>query len=425
MQFKFLSLLFPALSLALALPAEAQKAVPVATGGAYTLTAGPVSVVVGPTRGARIRSLKYDGTEMLFQDSSGSPSSHGSSFWPSPQAHWTATCRNANNNGCWQPPTAFDGSGAASVYTGGLTNDSGVTYTGSQDTYTTLRLRKTLWADLKDTSIAIRYHLINGGSAKIAFAGWEVTRMTTGGLTFWAKSLEDTIRGNGTSGTALINMITDTLGVKWHKYDSTVSLSAGTPKFWDGTSEGWYAHVDKSRLLYIKKFQDAPASKKAPVSENQIEYYTNNNTRSMIEMELQSAFDSIAVGDSMTWDVKWYVRRLPDSIPVTRNASLLALVRKTVAGNTVSIRAQARASAGIFERMTLSSGRVGLTLDRDATVSLSLLDARGREVQSLHNGALQKGAHAFRIGAVPHGVYWIVLRGANAEILEARMLPSL
>jgi hypothetical protein len=420
-----LTILTSALLLALTPNAEAQKSAPVVQGGGYKLVAGPLDVAVAPSRGARIRSLRFDGTELLYQaDSTGAPGSMGSTFWVSPQAHWTATCRSGNNNGCWPPPAQHDGQSTA--YTGGLVDaDTSVSYTGTANTYTGVRLRKTMWGNPKDTSISIRYHVVNTLATKIAFAPWEVTRMTTGGLTFWAKSLEDTIRGNGTSGAALIAMITDTLGVKWHKYDSTVSLSGGTPKFWDGTSEGWFAHVDKSRLLYIKKFQDIPAAKKAPVNENQIEFYTNNNTRSLIEMELQGAFDSIAVNDSMTWDVKWYVRRVPDNIPITRNAELLALVRNTV-NTPVSISDRGdRRSVASPARLSLTGRGVNLNVTTPLTVSLELVNARGAIMQRLHSGLLQPGNHAFTVEATPKGLYWVVLKGADAGVLEARMLPRL
>jgi hypothetical protein len=403
--------------------ADAQRAVPVVHGDGYRIAAGPVEVVIAPSRGARVRSLKYSGTELLYQaDSTGNPGSMGSTFWVSPQAHWTANCRSGNNNGCWPPPTAFDGSGAASLYTGGLiAADTAVSYTGSAHAYTGARLRKTVWGNTRDSSVTFRYHIVNTLATKIAFAPWEVTRMTTGGLTFWAKSNEDTIQGNGTSGAALIAMIKDTLGVKWHKYDSAVSLSGGTPKFWDGTSEGWFAHVDKSRLLYIKKFVDIPASKKAPDNENQIEYYTNNNTRSLIEMELQGAFDSIPAGDSLQWDVSWFVRRLPDNIAVTHSAELLAFTRATVAGPTSILGTASRRDV---HRLAATSHRVTLMMATAGAETLDLIDARGALVQRLHAGTLPAGRHAFALApSTPKGLYGLVLRGPGAKVLEARLLP--
>ena len=256
---------------------------------------------------------------------------------------------------------------------------------------------------------------------KRAYAPWEVTRIPTGGLTFWAKSTEDTIKGNGAGGTAMMNMVTDTLGIKWHKFDSSASLS-GTPKLWDGTSEGWYAHVDKSRLLYIKKFTDIPASKKAPVNENQIELYSTTN-KSYLEMELQGAFDSIPAGDSLTWDVKWYVRKLPDSIPVTRNAALAAFVRQTISDGPVSVSSQVGSTTVGF-RLGSTSRRISVDMDKGANVSLAIVNSNGREISRVHAGRLSQGHHEFALNsAMPKGVYWIVLKDANRPgILSMRKL---
>jgi hypothetical protein len=423
----------PVLTLAIlfaAVPeADAQRVAPTVWGGGYKITVGQTEFIVAPSRASRIRSFKHDGTELLYQaDSTGSPGSMGSTFWTSPQEYWTSTCRSSANYGCWTPPAAYDG--PTVTFTGGLLPDSSVTYTGaSADTYTKARLRKTFWGNPADTSITIRYHMVNTGATKNAYAGWEVSRFTTGGLTFYAKSDEDTVGLNKTnaSSVTLANMIKDTLGVKWHKYDSTASLSGGTPKFWDGTSEGWYAHVDKRRLLYIKKFQDIPTSKKAPGGhENQIEYYTNNNTRTIVEMELQGPFDSVAAGDSLTWDVKWYVRLLPDSIPVTINSSLLSFTRETVNGPSyITSLANRPASQGASPRLSAAGDRIALALDRPVTVSLEVMDARGAVVQRPHSGPLDAGESVFRITPAAKGLYWVVLRDARGTILETRALPRL
>jgi hypothetical protein len=413
-----------AVTATLATEAVAQRSLPVEAGGAYTVSAGPLSATIGASRGARIRSLKFDGTELFYQDSSGSPSSHGSSFWPGPQAHWTASCRTNNNNGCWPPPANLDGSTNAAIYTGGTRPDSSVTFVSSLDNGTGVRLRKTLWANVKDSSIGIRYHIVNGSSAKSAYSPWEVTRFTTGGLLFWQKDPTDTIRGNGTPGTAMINMVRDTLGTKWFKYDSATVPTTGTAKLWDGSTGGWFARVDKSRLLYIKKFTDSPKSKKPPVNENEIEIYSANRSgatggMNLLEMELHGPFDSIAVGDSTTWDVKWCVRRLPDSIPVTANAALLAYVNRIAAGPV----ALSPKHASPRSTLAFSNRRASFELSRAAVVSLSLVDAGGRTVRDLHAGPARAGRHEFAVTAPTPGIYWLTLKiGAEVQIRRVALL---
>lgn len=418
-----------ALVLAAAAPeAEAQRTTPVANGQVYTLTAGPLSVVAGPTKGGRIRSLKFEGTELFYQDSSGNPSSHGSTFWPSPQAHWTSNCRNANNNGCWPPPSSLDGSNT--VYTGELLADAkAVTFSGALDNGTGVRLRKTLWADSSDTSVTIRYHIVNGSANKVAFAPWEVTRFTSGGLLFWPKDETDTIKGNGNAGAAMIAMVTDTLDTKWFKYDSATVPTNGTPKLWDGGTGGWFARVDKSRLLYIKKFTDTPKSKKAPVNENEIEIYSANRSgatggMALLEMELQGPFDSIAVGDSLEWDVTWLVRRLPETIAIAPGTALLDFVKATVDSQVVSVRPDARVLRGAATRLDASAGRVSLALHEAAFVTVEVMDARGRITAHLHAGTLSAGTHAFRLAPATQGVQWVVVRDAQARVLGTRMIAS-
>jgi hypothetical protein len=404
----------------------AQRSLPVEAGGAYTVSAGPLSATIGASRGARIRSLKFDGTELFYTDSSGgAPTSHGSTFWPGPQAHWTSQCRTNNNNGCWPPPVNLDGNTSAAIYTGGLRNDSSVSYVSNLDNGTGVRLRKTIWANVKDSSIGIRYHIVNGGSAKSAYSPWEVTRFTTGGLLFWQKDPTDTIKGNGNPGLAMIAMVRDTLGTKWFKYDSATVPTSGTAKLWDGSTGGWFARVDKSRLLYIKKFTDTPKSKKPPVNENEIEIYSANRSgttggMNLLEMELHGPFDSIAVGDSAAWDVKWYVRRLPDSIPVTANAALLAYVNRVASGPVAlsSSKPQHARSALAF-----SNRRASFELSRAAVVSLSLVDAGGRTVRDLYTGPARAGRHEFAVTAPTPGIYWLTLKnGAEVRIRRVALL---
>ncbi len=418
---KFLNLSFLTIVMA-ALPftAHAQKVMPVSTGGnAYNMTSGPISVVIGPSKGARIRSLKYSGTELFYTDSSGSPSSNGSTFWPSPQAYWTSACKSASNNGCWPPPTNIDGSGA---YTGGLLGDSSVTYAGSTDNGSGARLRKTLWVNSGDSSINIRYNVINGSANSISFGPWEITRFPGGGTTFFPIGL-DTIGGT----TEMLAIIRDTLGTKWYVFDSTKTLS-GTPKFWvDGTG-GWYAHVDKNRVLFVKKFIDTPPSKKAPVKESEVELYVQNN-KTYQEMELQGPFGAIAAGDSITWNVKWLIRKLPDSVVIGRTSSLLNFTQQMVnAAAAISTPTGVR-NAGISHEDLIQyfGNRIYLNLKKNMNVSLILMDSRGQTLGQIHSGKLSEGRHEFTFStSLPQGVYLLVVRDLSSnKVLSKQALPLL
>jgi hypothetical protein len=308
----------------------AQKVMPVAgSGSTFTLSTGGTSLQVGTADGGRIASLKYQGAEMLRTKSmvSGNDLLWGSTLWPSPQFHWTASCKSAVNTNCWPPPAALD----PNAYSGGLVAaDTALTYTGGADSYTGLRIRKTFAAHLGDSSFTNRYHLVNTTGSAITWAPWETTRFPSGGMAFWPTG-EGAVTGNA----AMVQRTRDTLGVTWFTYDSAMSF-AGTAKiFADGGSAGWMARLDKNRILFIKKFADTPPAKRATNNENEIEIYV---TRDLLEFEVQGAYNPIPANDSVGWDVKWFVRKLPDSIAVSRNAALVAFVNKVITGATVSVQ---------------------------------------------------------------------------------------
>jgi hypothetical protein len=96
--------------------------------------------------------------------------------------------------------------------------------------------------------------------------------------------------------------------------------------FADGA--GWLAQVTPDRLLYATSFPDIQPADAAP-GEAEIEVFTNT---SYVEMEAQGAFTAIAPGDSLTWTVRWKLRRLPGSTTVTSgNADLASLASAALA----------------------------------------------------------------------------------------------
>jgi hypothetical protein len=73
----------------------------------------------------------------------------------------------------------------------------------------------------------------------------------------------------------------------------------------------------------------------------------------------------------------------------------------------------------------VSGDRIGVTLDKSLKVSLAVVDSRGGTIQNLHDGALSGGYHAFSLGTVPQGIYWLILKNGSGKILESRMLTRL
>ena len=390
-----------ACSIALALPwtAFAQKAVPAASGSNFTVTAGGATLQVGPANSARINSLKYQGAEMLYLVSSGGNILWGSTFWVSPQAYWTASCKSANNASCWPPPAAVDGSD----FTGGINPaDTAISYTGPVDGYTKLRIRKTFTANTKDSSFTNRYHLVNTSASPITWAPWEDTRFPSGGITFWP-----TGSGAPTGHAGMLKQTKDTLGVTWFAWDSSASLTGSTKIFADAGAAGWFAHVDKSRVLFIKKFADTPPAKKAPGVENECEIYA---TPALQEMELQGPYADIPGTDSLAWEVKWYVRKLPDNVALGRNKALADFTAQVIAGSATGLEPR-RAGPREGLEMRYSRRSLEMTLPRPMDLSVSLADARGKTMRVLSERRFEAGEHSLSLPReTPRGPLWLLVR---------------
>jgi hypothetical protein len=100
----------------------------------------------------------------------------------------------------------------------------------------------------------------------------------------------------------------------------------------DGT-EGWIAHV-AAGVVFIKSFPDVTLDKIAP-NEGDVELYANFNAdaaKTYVELENQGAYGPIAPGQSVSWKVEWFLRRLPATIePTVGSTALTQFVRETIA----------------------------------------------------------------------------------------------
>ncbi len=142
-------------------------------------------------------------------------------------------------------------------------------------------------------------------------------------------------------------------------------------------------------------------------------------------MELQGSFDTIPAHDSISWDVKWIARKLPDSIAVRVGPQLLNFVNQAVAGLSTPTALQGRGRPSFFG-IDYSEGRIRLDLIQASFLSLSLVNSQGREISRIHDGKLPEGVHEFSVSAsVPKGVYWLVVRGSDHAILSQQRLVRL
>jgi hypothetical protein len=394
---------------AIPLASQAQKVAPTSVGTGttqrWTFTSGPATLKSGPKGAGRIISLQYNGSEILHMDTA-TATNYGSTFWPSPQAGWASN---------WPPAANIDGAGA---YTA-VEIDSTLVLRGQTDATNNVRINKKYWANATDTSFGLRFTLINTNTVAKAWAPWQDTRIDTGGVYLFPK-------GTGAPTGDLGAFVKDSNGFSWYRHDANNTLTSGTTKFYADGSAGWYAHVRPNGVVLIKKFSDTPVGKKAPGVENEIELYSTNkplNNSDFVEMEVQGSYDTIPAGDSITWNMKWYVRKLPDTTNiVVGNMAIVNLVTKVLAG-PVAVNGAATSAPSVF-RLGSSGGRISLDLDKGLDVSLSVVSSNGREIGRVHSGRLSQGHHEFSLkAAMPKGVYWLVLKEAGQSgILGMRKL---
>ena len=281
-----------------------QKVTPQLSGSKCYFQVANVYFEVYPAYGGRISSLKLDNKEIMYIDSVGGNYLWGSTFWQSPQSDWN-----------WPPSTSLD----QLAYSGGIYGDSVNILSKVDDTWSTnLRFRKTFYADLSDTSVTIKYFMINTGSSACVNAPWEITRVPVGGMEFFPDTGSTT--GPLAAQTSKIGQL------RWLNYTGS---SSGL-KCFGNSLENWTAWINSDSAVFIKKFSNVPSGTEAP-GESEIEYYYSG-PGSYYELENQGEYSSIIAKDSLKWVMKWYVRKLPKSVDATKGSVDLANFVRTVVG---------------------------------------------------------------------------------------------
>jgi hypothetical protein len=279
---------------------------PVMRGTNYVLEFGDIYFEVNP-EGARIIDVHLTGGMNLLTPASVDPNglNYGSTFWPSPQS-WA-----------W-PPTNSIPQINNLAYTATVENNS-VLFVGQNAATFGASVMKRFTAQLAQNVVTADYALIATAAGKM-FAPWEITRVYKRGLTFWPTG---TAPRAGTQFPIAPTM--DAAGCTWHQ----APTANGTDQklFANGTG-GWLAHVDGD-VVIVKKFPDIMASQAAP-NEDEIEVYVAGMAN-YIEVEQQGAYQAVAMGSMLTWQVTWIVRRLPAGVTATvGNQQLVSFVQSLV-----------------------------------------------------------------------------------------------
>lgn len=270
----------------------------------YELKAANLILKVDGNKGGRIISLKIAETEVL-SSSKVHPENYGSTLWISPQSNWG-----------WPPYPVLD----ILPYRVSQTNKT-ISLQSMADSLSGCTIKKVISANASDTSITILYTILNTSKTEKKIAPWEVTRVPTGGLTFFPSGDLNGFRES--------NLVSnDIKGIRWISYNKN-TITAGQKMFHDG-AEGWLAHVNAG-ILFVKQFPDNPALAAAP-KEAEVEIYVND-LRSYIELENQGKYRALKPGEKLEWQVKWFVRKVPNSIAVVEASDqLIKYVRDIVGG---------------------------------------------------------------------------------------------
>jgi hypothetical protein len=284
--------------------ATPQSVAPEIDGSIYRWRLGELSLDVDAAYGARIVGFRI-GAENILTGPEVNALNFGSTFWTSPQADWN-----------WPPlaeldsePYTVTGAGDDLAFTSDPADGMGVAVT------------KRFHVDHARETVEVAYRIENRGAVPRTVAPWEISRVPTGGLTFFPV-------GTGVQPPSTLK-VREIDGVVWFDYDAQ-SITDHQKMFAHG-SEGWLAHIDlPRRMLFLKTFDEIEPTAQAP-GQAQIELYADPG-HSYVEVEQQGACRAIEPGGHADWSVTWRLRRVPLGLDIVAgNKSLLALVRALVA----------------------------------------------------------------------------------------------
>ena len=260
---------------------------------------------IDPATGGRITSVIVNGLNFLTGKDV-NDFNWGSTFWISPQSEWK-----------WPPSAAIDNK----PYSVSVTDEE-LVLTSEKDPKTGLVVTKKFTGDNKDGSFILNYIITNRSDTIRTVAPWEVTRVHTNGFSFFPV-------GKGLRRGSLLPLTKEKDGICWFVYKQSELPSHGDPQLYSDGAEGWLAHINEN-IIFIKKFPDIPFEKNAP-DEGEIELYASPVTKGKgyVEIEQQGAYTVLHPGESFTWKVSWYIRELPNALPLQAgDNSLVTYVRR-------------------------------------------------------------------------------------------------
>ncbi len=259
--------------------------------------------------GARIVSLTFKGQQILIGKDV-HPENFGSTLWTDPQSAWG-----------WPPYETLD----IKPYSLKIKNGA-YQFQSEPDAKSGLQMIKTIRVSEQDSCFRIRYQIKNSSKTNQSVGAWEVTRVFPGGLClFPAASDSSILQSSNLPGTKLEN------GIIWFNYDFQKIKSHA--KLFAMGSEGWFAYV-AGKVIFIKTFEDIPASQVAK-GHGEIEIYANGE-RKYSELENHGKHEFLKPGQTLTYQVNWYLRALPENLAGhdVESACLVSFIRKNIKPQT-------------------------------------------------------------------------------------------
>ncbi|WP_160154062.1 DUF4380 domain-containing protein [Microbulbifer sp. ALW1] len=259
-----------------------------------------LKLALDPHYGGRITELWYGDRDLLAVPEPGE-NSFGSTFWLSPQTLWD-----------WPPIPEHD---TAPYAVSAKTADSA---TLSSALGHGARVSKTVTLD-NGHSARVHYR-IDADKDFPEIAAWEITRVPNRGLAFAPVTTDSvkTVRGK-----VAYELNRDTL---WLALEDKAPLVEG--KVIANGTEGWLAYA-VDRLLYLKIYPRVAMADMA-TGEGDIELYLSGELP-FLELEVQSAAQSLRSGEALNWSVMWRLAPIPETVAIhSGSRSLMQFARDQV-----------------------------------------------------------------------------------------------
>jgi hypothetical protein len=293
---------------------------PITTGARHVLAWDDVAFEVDAAVGGRITTFSLAGRNLLTGPEV-DPGNYGSTFWTSPQSAWG-----------WPPLPEID----HQPYRASFEADT-IVLRGAASPKLGVEVEKRFSADRARGAVTCAFRVRNRGAAPLALAPWQISRVPPGGLSFFPT-------GDGAFPPSNL-AVAEAHGMTFYAYDRA-AVTDHQKLFADGR-EGWLAHVDGD-ALFVKTFAAVARARQAP-GEAQIEIYATP-AHTYVEVEVQGAYETIAPGAALDWQVVWLARRLPAALAravaaADARAALAAHVRAVVVADArAAVAADARAA---------------------------------------------------------------------------------